>query len=162
MKEWFHVNPLSYLLNKESREQFLTRQIKAYPSYQDANKILSEKDKVLLIRMGNLGYLMDRPFYSDTFFESHTLTKIIDKGVYAADIINRFKERGITHALINFDFVFGKASTLTIGERAIFKNFLIRHGKQLSAKNGFLLYRFMLDSKTGNQNKNSGFNFEGH
>jgi hypothetical protein len=162
MKEWFRVNPLSYLLNKESREQFLTRQIKAYPSYQDANKMLSEKDKVLLIHMGNLGYLMDRPFYSDTFFESHTLTKIIDKGVYAADIINRFKERGITHALINFDFVFGKASTLTIGERAIFKNFLIRHGKQLSAKNGFLLYRFMLDSKTGNQNKNSGFNFEGH
>jgi hypothetical protein len=162
MKEWFHVNPLSYLLNKESREQFLTRQIRAYPSYQDANKMLSEKDKVLLIYMRNLGYLMDRPFYSDTFFESHTLTKIIDKGVYAADIINRFKARGITHALINFDYVFGKDSTLTIGERAIFKNFLNLHGKQLSTKNGFLLYRFMLDSKTGNQNKNSGFNFEGH
>jgi hypothetical protein len=162
MKEWFHVNPLSYLLNKENREQFLTRQIKAYPSYQDANKMLSEKDKVLLIYMRNLGYLMDRPFYSDTFFEAHTLTKIIDKGVYAADIINRLKARGITHILFDFDYVFGKDSALTIGERAIFKNFLHLHGEQLSAKNGFLLYRFMLDSKTGNQNKNSGFNFEGH
>ncbi len=124
--------------------------------------MLSEKDKVLLVYMRNLGYLMDRPFYSDTFFEAHTLTKIIDKGVYAADIINRFKARGITHVLFNFDYVFGKDSTLTIGERAIFKNFLNQHGEQLSAKNGFLLYRFMLDSKAGNQNKNSGFNFEGH
>jgi hypothetical protein len=162
MKEWFRVNPLSYLLKQETREQFLTRQIRAYPSYQDANKMLTEKDKVLMVDMGNLGYLMDRPFLSDTFLESHTLSEIIDKGVYAADIINRFKARGITHALFSFDYVFGKKSALTIGERAIFKNFLHFHGEQLSAKNGFLLYRFMLDSKTGKQNKNSGFNFEGH
>ena len=147
IKEWFHVNPLSFLLKKETREQFLTRQIKAYPSYDDANKFLTEKDKVLMVHMGNLGYLMNRPFLSDTFIESHTLSEIIDKGVYAADIINRLKARGITHVLFDFNYVFGKDSKLTIGERAIFKNFLIKHGEQLSAKNGFLLYRFMLDSK---------------
>jgi len=147
IKEWFHVNPLSFLLKKETREQFLTRQIKAYPSYDDANKFLTEKDKVLMVHMGNLGYLMNRPFLSDTFIESHTLSEIIDKGVYAADIINRLKVRGITHVLFDFNYVFGKDSKLTIGERAIFKNFLIKHGEQLSAKNGFLLYRFMLDSK---------------
>jgi len=147
IKEWFHVNPLSFLLKKETREQFLTRQIKAYPSYDDANKFLTEKDKVLMVHMGNLGYLMNRPFLSDTFIESHTLSEIIDKGVYAADIINRLKVRGITHVLFDFNYVFGKDSKLTIGERAIFKNFLIKHGEQLSAKNGFLLYRFMLNSK---------------
>jgi len=151
IKEWFHVNPLSFLLKKETREQFLTRQIKAYPSYDDANKFLTEKDKVLMVHMGNLGYLMNRPFLSDTFIESHTLSEIIDKGVYAADIINRLKARGITHVLFDFNYVFGKDSKLTIGERAIFKNFLIKHGEQLSAKNGFLLYRFMLDSKTEKQ-----------
>ena len=94
---------------------------------------------------------MNRPFLSDTFIESHTLSEIIDKGVYAADIINRLKARGITHVLFDFNYVFGKDSKLTIGERAIFKNFLIKHGEKLSAKNGFLLYRFMLDSKTEKQ-----------
>ena len=153
IKEWFHVNPLSFLLKKETREQFLTRQIKAYPSYDDANKFLTEKDKVLMVHMGNLGYLMNRPFLSDTFIESHTLSEIIDKGVYAADIINRLKARGITHVLFDFNYVFGKDSKLTIGERAIFKNFLIKHGEQLSAKNGFLLYRFMLDSKAEKRTK---------
>ena len=104
-----------------------------------------------MVYMKNLGYLMNRPFLSDTFLESHTLSEIIDKGVYAADIINRLKARGITHVLFDFNYVFGKDSTLTIGERAIFKNFLIKYGEQLSAKNGFLLYRFMLDSGTGKQ-----------
>ena len=160
MKEWFRIEPLSYLLNKENREQFLTRQIRAYPAYQDANKILTKKDRVMLIDMKNLGYLMNQPFYNDAF--AQTLTEVIDKGVYAADIANRLQTRGINHALFNFNYVFGKNSALTIGERAIFKNFLNLHGEQLSSKNGFLLYRFMLDSKTGNQNKNSGFNFEGH
>ncbi len=160
MKKWFLIEPLSYLLHKESREQFLTRQIRAYPTYQDANKMLTEKDKVILIDKKNLGYLMNQPFYNDALAE--TLTEIIDKGVYAADIANRLQIRGINHALFNFNYVFGKDSALTFGEKAIFKNFLIRHGEQLSTKNGFLLYRFMLDSKAENQNKNSGFNFEGH
>jgi hypothetical protein len=160
MKEWFRIEPLSYLLNKENREQFLTRQIPAYPTYQDANKMLTEKDRVMLIDKKNLGYLMNQPFHNDAF--ARTLTEIIDKGVYAADIANRLQTRGINHALFNFDYVFGKSSALTFGEKAIFKNFLIQHGKQLSTKNGFLLYRFMLDSKAENQNKNSGFNFEGH
>ncbi len=93
MKEWFRIDPLSYILKKETREQYLARQVKAFPSYQDANEMLTKKDKVLLVHMGNLGYLMDRPFFSDTFFENHTLTKIIDKGVYAADILNRLKVR---------------------------------------------------------------------
>ncbi|MBL4664780.1 MAG: hypothetical protein JKY23_02315 [Nitrospinaceae bacterium] len=160
IKEWFRIEPLSYLLNKEDREQFLTRQIPAYPTYQDANKILTEKDRVMLIDMKNLEYLMNQPFHNDAF--AQTLTEIIDKGVYAADIANRLQTRGINYALFNFYYVFGKNSALTFGEKAIFKNFLIQHGKQLSAKNGFLLYRFMLDSNAGNQNKNSGFNFEGH
>ena len=80
------------------------------------------------------------------------MSEIIDNGVYAADIINRLKARGITHILFDFNHVFGKGSALTLGERAIFKNFLIKHGEQLSSKNGFLLYRFMLDSK-GKQTK---------
>tara|TARA_Y100001934_G_C12213713_1_gene707393 strand:- start:416 stop:1147 length:732 start_codon:yes stop_codon:yes gene_type:complete len=147
MKKWSHVDPLSYLLKKETRDQFLARQISAYPSYLKTNKMLTEKDKVMLVYMGNLGYLMDRPFFSDTFFEAHTLAQIIDQGVYAADILNRLKARGITHVLFNYNNVFGKDSVLTKGERAIFKNLLIQNGEKLYSKNGFLLYRFMLDSE---------------
>ena len=109
--------------------------------------MLTEKDKVMLVYMGNLGYLMDKPFFSDTFFEAHTFAQIIDQGVYAADILNRLKARGITHVLFNYNYVFGKDAALNNGERAIFKNLLIQNGERLYSKSGFLLYRFMLDSE---------------
>ena len=95
--------------------------------------------------MRNLGFLMDRPFFSDTFFEAHTLKKIIDEEVYAKDIIKRLKTLGITHILFNHQFVFGKSSALSLGERAILKNFLNQHAQRILVKNEFFLYRFMLN-----------------
>lgn len=156
LKEWLRIEPLSYILNKESRIQFLSRQIKVYPFYWAANRAVGNQEKVLLVYMRNFGYLMNRPFHSDTFFEAHTLRKIIDEEVYAEAIIERLKSMGITHVLFNNNFVFGENSALTVGEKAIFKNFLARHARRIMAKNEFFLYRFMLDLEPGNPNKTSG------
>jgi hypothetical protein len=154
-KEWYRVDPLSYILKEENRDQFLTRQIKAYPVYQDANNLTEEKNKVLLVYMRNLGFLMDQPFYSDTFFEAHTLVKIIDEEVYAEAIIQKLKSMGITHFMFNYHFIFGKNSVLNVGEQGILKNFLIRHGRQISRKNEFFLYSFVLDSDSENPNNDT-------
>ncbi|MZG30781.1 MAG: hypothetical protein F3741_08250 [Nitrospinae bacterium] len=145
LKEWVRIKPLSYLFNKENRDQFLIRQINAYPAYSVANHLIGEKGKVLLVYMRNLGYLMDRPFFSDTFFEAHTLRKIIDEEVYAENIIIRLKSMGITHILFNHNFVFGKNSAFSTGEKGILKNFLAKHAQRILVKNEFFLYRFMLD-----------------
>ena len=155
-KEWSRINPLPYLMNKENRDEFLTRQIKAYPLYLAANHMNEPEDKVLLVHMKNLGYLMDRPFYSDTFFEAHTLKEIIDEEVYAGDIINRLKSMGITHILFNHKFVFGEHSAFSPGEKGILKNFLSRHAQRILVKNEFFLYRFVLDLELGNPNNTSG------
>ena len=143
-------------MNKENRDQFLTRQIKAYPLYLAANNMIKPEDKVLLVYMRNLGYLMDRPFYSDTFFEAHTLKEIIDEEVYARDIINRLKSMGITHILFNYQFIFGENSAFSLGEEGILKNFLSRHAERILVKNEFFLYRFVLDLESGNPNNTSG------
>ena len=45
----------------------------------------------------------------------------------------------------------GKIGDIVLVKRGHARNFLIKYGEQLSAKNGFLLYRFMLDSGTGKQ-----------
>lgn len=152
MKEWFRIEPLPYIVNQENRDQFLIRQIKAYPAYSVANHMIGEKGKVLLVYMRNLGYLMDRPFFSDTFFEDHTLKEIIDEEVYAGDIINRLKSMGITHILFNHQYVFGKQSTFSPGEKGILKNFLSRHAQLILVKNEFFLYRFVLDLESGDSN----------
>ena len=154
-KSWAQVQPLPYILQKESREPYLMRQIKSYPVYLSANHLLGQDEKILLVYMRNFGFLMDKPFFSDSIFEAHTLTKIIDEEVYAKAIIVRLKSMGITHILFNHKFVLGEGSALTVGERAILKNFLNLHAQRVLVKNEFFLYRFMLDSDLGDPNKNS-------
>ncbi len=145
VKEWSRIEPVAYLLNRENRDQFLTRQISAYPLYSVASHLTGKKEKVLMVYMRNLGYLMDRPFYSDTFFEAHTLKKIISEEVYAEDIIKRFKTLGITHFMFNYQYVFADNSALLPGEKGILKNILTHHAQRIMAKNEFFLYRFVLD-----------------
>jgi hypothetical protein len=106
--------------------------------------------------MRNLGFLMNKPFFSDSIFEAHTLIKIIDEEVYAAAMTQRFKAMGITHIMFNYHFVFGTNSAFNIGEQGIFKNFLIQHGTLISRKNEFFLYSFVLDSKPKNSKNTSG------
>jgi hypothetical protein len=145
MKEWVRIQPLPYLFNKESRDEFLARQISVYPIYKAANQLEGKQNKVLLVYARNLGFLIDQAFHSDTFFEAHTLTKVIDEEVYAEAMVQRFKSMGITHVMFNYNFIFGDDSAFNLGEKGIFKNFLIRHGERISRKNEFFLYRFVLD-----------------
>ncbi len=156
VKSWAQIQPLSYILQKEGREPFLMRQIRSYPVYLSANHMVEQDEKVLLVSMRNLGFLMNKPFFSDSIFEAHTLIKIIDEEVYAAAMIQRFKAMGITHIMFNYHFVFGKNSAFNIGEQGIFKNFLIQHGTLISRKNEFFLYSFVLDSKPKNSKNTSG------
>lgn len=155
-KTWARIQPLPYIFQQESREPFLMRQIRSYPVYLSANHLVEKNEKILLVYMRNFGFLMDKPFFSDSVFEDHTLKKIIDEEVYAGDIINRLKSMGITHILFNHKFVFGEDSTFSAGEKGILKNFLAHHAQHVLTKNEFFLYRFMLDLEPGNPNNTSG------
>jgi len=131
------------------------RQIRSYPVYLSANHLVEPDEKILLVYMQNLGFLMNKPFFSDSVFEDHTLKKIIDEEVYAGDIINKLKSMSITHILFNHQFTFGESSALSPGERGILKNFLSLHAQRILVKNEFFLYRFMLDLKTEDSNNTS-------
>ena len=155
-KAWARIQPLPYIFQKESREPFLMRQLPSYSVYLSANHLVGQDEKILLVYMRNFGFLMDKPFFSDSVFENHTLKEIIDVEVYAGDIINRLKSMGITHILFNHKFVFGKYSAFSPGEKGILKNFLARHAQRILVKNEFFLYRFMLDLDSGNPNNTSG------
>ena len=155
-KVWAKIDPLPYIFQKESRDPFLIRQIRSYPVYLSANHLVEPDEKILLVYMQNLGFLMDKPFFSDSVFEDHTLKKIIDEEVYAGDIINKLKSMGITYVLFNHRFIFGENSTLSPGEKGILKNFLYLHAQRILVKNEFFLYRFMLDFNTEDSDNTSG------
>jgi hypothetical protein len=144
-KEWKSHQPLSYLLGQESREQYLSRQIPGYSLYQKVNQELGPEDKVLLVYMRNFGYLLDKPFVSDSFFEAFTLQSILQDSPDEDTIRSRLQSRGLTHLLFAFNYVFGELSALNENQRLILKNFLNTNAEIIENKNGYALYRFMLD-----------------
>lgn len=140
-REWFGRQPLRYLAGMENRDEYLTRLIPSYPLFRTVNETLDKDATVLFVYMRNLGYLCERKFVSDTFFEGYTLKKLIAQGSSAAEMEESFRKAEITHVLFNNNYVFGKDSAFTHAELESLKNHLNARGRLVEQKNGFYLYR---------------------
>lgn len=138
--EWQNTRPLPYLLGQESRSQFWTRHIPAYPLFQTANETLAPDSVVLLVYMKNLGYLMERKFISDTFFEAHTLKTILAHDASIEGITKQLHALGATHLMFDNQYVFGKDSAFTPEEREALKDFLNTKGHLISHEDVFYIY----------------------
>ncbi|MEE2987442.1 MAG: hypothetical protein VX667_06615 [Nitrospinota bacterium] len=141
IKEWDQIRPLPYIAGIESRDRFLTRHIPSYPLFQTVNRELNEDAVVLFVYMRNLGYLSDRKFISDTFFEAHTLQTILKTDSTPKGIARQLESAGITHLLFDHNFVFGKNSAFSMKERERLKLFLDIRARQLRAEKGYYLYQ---------------------
>ncbi|MFQ5672309.1 MAG: ArnT family glycosyltransferase [Nitrospinales bacterium] len=139
--EWVRLQPVSYLAGLESRDRYLARHVPSYPLFQTINKTLDKKATVLFVYMRNLGYLCDRNFISDTFFEAYTLKEALRKDPSVKGIARRLGNLGVTHLLFDNHYVFGKDSVFTAAGREALKNFLNSGATLVKAENGFYLYR---------------------
>lgn len=145
VKEWRHFNPLPYLLHQETRDQYLSRHISSYPLFQTINIQTDQDAVVLFIYMRNFGFLSDRKFISDTFFEAHTMRQIIQRNSSIDGISAQLKDLGITHVMFDNRYVFSKNSAFLPEEREALKNFLNAKTTLVQEKNGHFLYRFMVN-----------------
>ncbi|MFQ5443509.1 MAG: ArnT family glycosyltransferase, partial [Nitrospinales bacterium] len=144
-KDWKSKDPLKYLMRQESREQYLARHIPSYPLFQTINQSLGKDSKVLFVFMRNLGYLSDRDFISDSFFEAHTLQTILQRDASIEGIARQLRQRGITHILFDNQYMFGQNTAFSPDHREALKNFFNAKTKLTAEKNGYYLYQFMLD-----------------
>lgn len=139
--EWVRLQPIGYLAGLESRDRYLARHIASYPLFKVINETLDKKATVLFVYMRNLGYLCDRNFISDTFFEAHTLKKVLREDASVKGIARQLGNLNVTHLLFDNHYVFGKNSVFTAGGREALKNFLNSRTALVKAENGFYLYR---------------------
>lgn len=139
-QEWLRKQPLEYLAGRESRDQYLARHIPSYPLFREINNALGEDAVVLFVYMRNLGYLCDRKFISDTFFEAHTVRALIHRDSSIDGIAGQLRNMGVTHLLFDNQYVFGKDSAFALEERVALKNFLNARGSLVKEEKGFYLY----------------------
>jgi len=123
VKHFLKVRPWTVVLGHEDREAFLSRTLPSYDMFQYVNDNLPDDTKVFLVYMKNVGYLCDRPFYSDSMFESYTIQKILAQGRTPLDIYSVLKKKGFTHVLYDVNYVFGTLSTFSPKEKELFAAF---------------------------------------
>ena len=140
-KHYLKIRPDRYVLGGEGRDAFLSRIIPSYDMIRFINTRLSRDTKIFLIYMKNLGFLYERPFYSDSMFESYTIQKYLSRSVTPEAVYMKLKNDGFTHILYDIQYVTGNLSTFSQQEKDLFTSFQDKFLKHVrSSKNIYFLY----------------------
>ena len=107
------------------------------------NTRLPEDAYVFTIYMKNLAYLFNRPFYSDSMFESYTIETILHNSKTPEEVRLELKKRGFTHILYDINYIIGETTTLSEENKRLFLKFQKRHLRLVKSEKGrYFLYRF--------------------
>jgi 4-amino-4-deoxy-L-arabinose transferase-like glycosyltransferase len=143
INSYFHLDylrriaPHKYLSGIQSEAQFLESHLPSYTAIEYINHHLTDQDKVLFVFLGNGLYYCKRPYVYDPVFEANTFMDAIKASTSAREALVHLSQKGITHMLINHDYVSSIASIL--GERHREKLFKLMG--LLSPEAGFRNYR---------------------
>lgn len=143
-RDYLKIRPMGVISGFEDRDAFLNRMIPSYVMFQYINRELPEDSKIFLIYMKNLGYLCDRPYYSDSMFESYTIQKILAQSSTPEEVYFSLKEGGFTHILYDINYVSGEMSTFSEQEKTLFFAFQKKCLELMNAeKERYHLYRLL-------------------
>ena len=144
VSDFVRIRPLGVITGLEGRDTFLSRVIPSYTMFEYVNTQLPEDSKIFLVYMKNFGYLCDRPYYSDSMFESYTIQKILAQSANPTGVYDALRNKGFTHVLYDINYISGKMSIFSEQEKALFLAFQKRYLELMKATKGqYYLYRVL-------------------
>lgn len=142
------IGPMIILTGQENKHAFSARMIPSYAMLRHVNTQLPENSYVFTIYMNNLAHLFNRPFCSDSMFESYTIETILNNSKRLRISALPLK-KGFTHILYDINYAIGDAGTFSEENKNLFmalqQNYL-RLAK--TDKRRYFLYRFGEPSNT--------------
>ena len=131
---WFLMKPFlseAYyrpVFGLEKEKAFLDRRVPGYPAMEFINSHLAESSRILCVWTGALGYYLNRPYYSDTFFEDVTLKSFIDSSIDGEELSRRLAEAGFSHLYIYRSLL---EKNMEPRQKEIFNDFLAKKAETL-------------------------------
>jgi 4-amino-4-deoxy-L-arabinose transferase-like glycosyltransferase len=139
------VNPINFLVGKESRQEFLCRHLPAYPVYEYANNNLPPTTRIMFLyggNFGNDGYYLNRDYFFDSQYLGSTVKDILQKSFTPEEVRKELVRMGITHLLINWDLLTIDFSLSLPEEKLLlYKNFCKKFLHLEFKQGGSFLYR---------------------
>jgi len=143
VRDWTYwhsfVSPFPYLAGRQTREQFLQRDVPSIYVFNYINKNLKSNDLVYLLGEGAVFYSEVPALYSFTVDGDSVLLQASEEGV-----MERLRQLHITHVLLNYNSVSTPVSGVTIRPGAyvfLDKAFLERRLVPLFSQNNVVLYQ---------------------
>lgn len=116
MKEMISVQPWKFWTGKETRESYLSRRLYIFPMYERINRTLKDTDKIYMVHMKNLGYLMKQPWEADFVFDRYRLENMLKSSPTPDEFDRFFKEKQVTYIAADFGLL--SSQQLGIGSEA--------------------------------------------
>ncbi len=141
IKDFRRINPVSVVIGKEGRTEFLDRMLPSYSMFDTMNRHLPPDAKIFLIYMKNWTFLCEKECYSDSMFESYTIQKLLSQASTPAEIFSALTGKGFTHILFDIHYIYGPPSTFTPSEQALFQAFTHEHLELVKTDRSYYLCR---------------------
>ncbi len=140
---YFHsVSPVKFLRGKESRESYLTRMLPDYPAIQYINQNLPSTARVYFILMGRRAYYSQRDYYHDSGDNPWHLMRMIENSQSEEGIVEKLREKGLTHLLVREDLLKGfLRGNLVPEKQRVWDSFVFSHLKGLFRDRRYSVYQ---------------------
>jgi len=139
------VNPINFLIGKESKQAFLCRLLPSYPVFEYINNDLSPTSRIMFLyggNFGNDGYYLNCDYFFDSRYLGSTVKDILQKSLTPEEVKKEFVRMGITHLLINWDLLhIDFSSSLPEEKLLLYKKFCQKYFHLEFKQGGSFLYR---------------------
>jgi hypothetical protein len=97
------IQPVSYILNKESKDEFITRHDRSYPAVSYINKHTPENARIRLILLAGRGYYLERIYEEDTSSGIDIIRGLVNASGDDKSFQGYLNSLACTHLLIRYE-----------------------------------------------------------
>lgn len=106
IQKYFHkIEPVNYLIKKESRDDFIARHVSGYPAIMYINKNTTEDSRIRLILLAGRGYYLNRVYQEDRSMGMgmDLIRGMVDRSGDAISFQTYLASLNCTHLLVRYD-----------------------------------------------------------
>ncbi|HUV50213.1 MAG TPA: phospholipid carrier-dependent glycosyltransferase [Anaerolineae bacterium] len=150
VKNYFNsIQPVKYILNQETKDEFLSRNAESYSAMRYINGNLPDDARIFLMFLGGRGYYLDRPYYYEKSFGMNTINGMVKASVDKQNFQAYLQSLDCTHVLMRID-LFNKYLNDNFPEKTIVRvlDLVKEYWNPIYESNGYAVYKLPLSASS--------------
>ena len=138
------IKPLSYVMGRETRDDFLRHHLLHYGAVNFINSHLAEDAVIYQFFLGRRGYYLDRSYKNEPSFGINTLKRLVESSAGRDEFRKSVVSMGATHILMRTDLVNNYLrDNFSQSEIIRFMNLVKKSWKRVHESNGHAVWEIM-------------------